>query len=105
MEIYKISAQIMEERQSKIADVARMRNLPDSTVRGTETRKQKNIALDIAFKLSEGSGVSLEYLNGIPEKGNIQNVIKNSPPTNDVSDTEYEHIFGTHTSVLIATLK
>ena len=74
MEIYKILAQIMEERQLKIADVARMCNLSDSTVRGIETRKQKNIALDIAFKLSEGLGVSLEYLNGIPEKVNIQNI-------------------------------
>ena len=92
MEIYKILAQIMEERQLKIADVARMCNLSDSTVRGIETRKQKNIALDIAFKLSEGLGVSLEYLNGIPEKVNIQNINESKNSKDDISNTEYDHI-------------
>lgn len=77
MEIYKILAKIMEERQLKIADVARICNLPDSTVRGIETRKQSKIALDIAFKLSEGLGVSLEYLNGMPEKTTVQNIKEN----------------------------
>ncbi|MDE7342244.1 MAG: helix-turn-helix domain-containing protein [Lachnospiraceae bacterium] len=70
MEIYKILAQIMEERQLKISDVARMCDLPDSTVRGIEKRKQSTIALEVAFKLSNGLGVSLEYLNGMPEKNN-----------------------------------
>lgn len=68
MEIYKILAQIMEERQLKIADVARICDLPDSTVRGIEKRKQNTIALEVAFKLANGLGVSLEYLNGMPEK-------------------------------------
>lgn len=68
MEIYKIISDIMTNRNLTVADIAKKSNLPDSTVRGIVTRKQKNIALDVAFKLSQGLGVSLEYLNGMPEK-------------------------------------
>lgn len=68
MEIYKIISDIMRNQNLSVADIAKKSNLPDSTVRGIITRKQKNIALEVAFKLSQGLGVSLEYLNGMPEK-------------------------------------
>ncbi len=68
MEIYKIISDIMRNQNLSVADIAKKSNLPDSTVRGIVTRKQKNIALGVAFKLSQGLGVSLEYLNGMPEK-------------------------------------
>lgn len=67
MEIHQILSEIMNQRNLSIADIARMSHLPDSTVRGIITRKQKKVALDVAFRLSDGLGVSLEYLNGLPE--------------------------------------
>ena len=68
MPIYKIIQEIMEERQLKVADVARMCDLPDSTVRGIITRKQATVSLEVAFKLSDGLGVSLCRLNDMPEE-------------------------------------
>ena len=76
MEIYKILSKIMEERKLKIADVAKMCDLPDSTVRGIEKRKQDTVALEVAFKLSKGLGVSLECLNGMPEKKESEEIKK-----------------------------
>ena len=49
-----------------IPEVARACDLTDSTVRSIIDRKQKRIALNIAFKLSSGLGVPLERLNGEP---------------------------------------
>lgn len=63
MDLYKVLQRLMDEKKLKIADVARICNLPDSTVRGILTRKQKSTALDVAFRLADGLGVSLEYLN------------------------------------------
>lgn len=65
-EIYKILESIMEKQKMSVADVARACNLPDSTVRGIISRKQKSIALEVAFKLSRGLNVSLATLNGEP---------------------------------------
>ena len=72
MAIYEIIEGIMAEREISIADVARICNLPDSTVRGIVRRKQDTVALEVAFKLSDGLGVSLEKLNGMPEKEDRQ---------------------------------
>jgi len=63
--LYSILQGIMNEKGINIAEVARLCDLPDSTVRGIITRKQKSTALEVAFKLSKGLGVSLEKLNGI----------------------------------------
>lgn len=68
MAIYEILEEVMTKRDVTIADIARICNLPDSTVRGIVRRKQDTVALDVAFKLSDGLGVSLEKLNGMPEK-------------------------------------
>ena len=68
MEIYKIIEEIMSEENISIAEIARKCGLHDSTVRGIITRKQKTVALDVAFKLSDGLGISLERLNGQKEK-------------------------------------
>lgn len=68
MAVYEILEEIIGEKGLSVADVARICNLPDSTVRGIIRRKQETIALEVAFKLSDGLGVSLEKLNGMPEK-------------------------------------
>lgn len=72
MAIYEIIEEIMAERGVSVADLARICNLPDSTVRGIVRRKQDTVALEVAFKLADGLGVSLEKLNGMPEKEHYQ---------------------------------
>lgn len=64
MYFYEILLDIMEEKSLRISDVARMCGLTDSTVRSIITRKNKTVALEVAFKLAKGLGVSLERLNG-----------------------------------------
>lgn len=64
MYFYEILQSIMDEKDLSIADVARLSNLPDSTVRSIINRKNKTVALEVAFKLSNGLNVSLEKLNG-----------------------------------------
>lgn len=64
MYFYEIMETLMEKRNLKVADVAKLCGLPDSTVRSIFLRKQKSIALEIAFKISKGLNVSLELLNG-----------------------------------------
>lgn len=68
MDFYKILQEIMEDKHLSIPDVARMCGLTDSTVRSIIDRKQKKVALNVAFKMSAGLGVSLERLNGDKEK-------------------------------------
>lgn len=80
MAIYEILEKIMVERHMSIADVARICNLPDSTVRGIIRRKQENVALDVAFRLSDGLDVSLEKLNGMPERLCPIPKSENAPP-------------------------
>ena len=63
MEFYKILSKIMKERNMKIPDVVKISGVPDSTIRSIIDRKSKSVALEVAFKLSKGLGVSLEYLN------------------------------------------
>ncbi len=76
MDFYIILQEIMEEKNLKIPDVARICDLSDGTVRSAIKRKQKSVSLDVAFKLSSGLGVSLERLNGMPEKPTISTSIK-----------------------------
>lgn len=68
MEFYLILQEIMNERKMNVADVAHACDLTDSTVRSIISRRQKKVALEVAFKLSDGLGVSLERLNGMPEQ-------------------------------------
>ncbi len=68
MAVYEILEEIMNENGMSVAEVSKICNLPDSTVRGIIRRKQETIALEVAFKISNGLGVSLEKLNGMPEK-------------------------------------
>lgn len=67
MAIYKVLEEIMKDMNLSVADAARICKLPDSTVRGILRRRQETVALDVAFKLSDGLGVSLERLNGLEE--------------------------------------
>ncbi len=64
MYFYEILQSIMEERNLSISEVARLSGLPDSTVRSILSRKNKTVALEVAFKLAKGLDVSLERLNG-----------------------------------------
>lgn len=61
MEFYKVLKEIMESKDLSIPEVARLCNLSDSTVRSIITRKQKTVALNIAFKLSDGLRVPLKF--------------------------------------------
>ena len=83
MDFYKILEDIMQQKSISIPDVARMCNLPDSTIRSIISRKSKTVALEVAFKISKGLNVSLEELNGeilkqsdSPRSNNEQKVIK-----------------------------
>jgi len=64
MDFYKILNDIMDEKNMSIPDVARSCGLPDSTIRRILSRKSKTVALEVAFKISNGLNVSLERLNG-----------------------------------------
>ena len=64
MYFYEILQSIMQERNLSIPDVARLSGLPDSTVRSILTRKNKTVALEVAFKLEKGLNVSVAELNG-----------------------------------------
>lgn len=68
MEFHEILAVIMAENNLSVPDVAKKCGLSDSTVRSIFDRKQKKIALNVAFKLANGLGVSLQRLNGMPEE-------------------------------------
>ena len=68
MDFYQILLDIMAEKQMSIPAVATACGLTDSTVRSIITRQQKRVSLDIAFKLKDGLGVSLQRLNGEIEK-------------------------------------
>lgn len=78
MDFYLILQEIMEEQNINIPTVARRCGLSDGTVRSIIARKQKNVALEVAFKLSDGLNVSLERLNGLPEKQKSEST-KKSP--------------------------
>ena len=64
MDFYLFLEKIMEDRQLSIPDISRLSGLSDSTIRSAIVRKQKHVALEVAFKLSEGLNVSLEEING-----------------------------------------
>ena len=68
MDFYEILLDIMAEKQLSIPAVATACGLTDSTVRSIITRQQKRVSLDLAFKLKDGRGVSLQRLNGETEK-------------------------------------
>lgn len=82
MKFYEILKSIMDEKGISISEVARLSGLSDSTVRSIIDRKQARVALEVAFKLSNGLNVSLERLNGQVEK----------QLTNEYSDIEKEII-------------
>ena len=56
MDFYLVLANIMDRKHLTIPEVARLCGLSDSTVRSIFDRKQKKIALNVAFKISEGLG-------------------------------------------------
>lgn len=78
MDFYKILEDIMQQKSISIPDVARMCNLPDSTIRSIISRKSKTVALEVAFKISKGLNISLEELNG-----EVLNQSNNSHSTNE----------------------
>ena len=68
MDFYQILLSIMNEKEMSIPAVASACGLTDSTVRSMIRRKQKRVSLDVAFKMKDGLGVSLQRLNGEIEK-------------------------------------
>lgn len=64
MYFYEILQSIMDEKELNIPEVARLSGLTDSTIRSIISRKNKTVALEVAFKLAKGLDVSLEQLNG-----------------------------------------
>ena len=88
-ELHIVLQEIMDEKGLNIAEVSRLCDLPDSTVRGIITRKQKSIALKVAFKLSKGLNVTLERLNGEESKKAESNQIQLSADANKLL-TSYE---------------
>ena len=54
----------MEKKELNIPEVARLCDLPDSTIRSMLLRKNKTVALEVAFKLAKGLNVPIETLNG-----------------------------------------
>lgn len=76
MEFYKVLEKIMKNKDLTIPEVARLCNLSDSTVRSIFTRKQKTVALNIAFKIADGLCIPLEVLNGKEISEAIENTKK-----------------------------
>lgn len=85
MYFYEILQSIMNEKKLKIPDVARMCGLPDSTIRSIINRKNKTVALEVAFKLSKGLNVSLEKLNGEDVENYNNTPNQKETITNDIS--------------------
>ena len=92
MDFYLVLEQIMHDRNMSIPDIARATGLSDGTLRSAITRKQKNVALEVAFKISAGLGVSMEYLNsGVDSKDHgrpsccscVSVLGPSNPPTDD----------------------
>lgn len=61
---YIILEEIMTEKNLKVADVARLCDLSDSTVRSIISRKSKTVALEVAFKIAKGLNVDINRLSG-----------------------------------------
>ena len=76
MEFYKVLEKIMKSKDLTIPEVARLCNLSDSTVRSIFTRKQKSVALNIAFKIADWLCIPLEVLNGKEISEAIENTKK-----------------------------
>ena len=64
MYFYEILQSIMKEKDLNVPEVSRLSGLTDSTIRSIISRKNKTVALEVAFKLAKGLNVSLEELNG-----------------------------------------
>ncbi len=91
LDFYKVLESIMEREKLTIPEVARRCGLSDSTVRSIFDRKQKKIALNIAFKISEGLGVSLKELNGEIEN-DYADTKKAPEPKESVPEAEVERL-------------
>ena len=78
MSFYRILQEIMNEKELTIPQAARAAGLTDSTVRSMMDRKAQNVTLEVAFRLSQGLGVSLKRLNGEDDVEHIHsNITKN----------------------------
>ena len=88
MEFYKILEEIMEEKQMNIPEVARACGLSDGTVRSIMVRKSKNVSLEVAFKLADGLGVSLERLNGMQEQKKAPETVETETGDKSISVQE-----------------
>lgn len=100
---YEILQSIMVEKGLKIPDVARLTGLTDSTIRSIISRKNKTVALEVAFKISRGLDIPIERLNGesidptLIENNKAQtlgDILKKYRQTNGLSMDEFAKISG-----------
>lgn len=92
MYFYEILQSIMDEKKLTVADVARLSGLTDSTVRSIITRKNKTVALEVAFKISKGLDVSLQHLNGECCSLDDHAKVKSEPEGYNLLNTESKKI-------------
>lgn len=78
MYFYEILEQVLCEKGMTIPQAARACGLSDGTIRSMIVRKNKSVTIEVAFRLSDGLGVSLERLNGMDEPDT-----KKAPPSED----------------------
>lgn len=90
MEFYKVLQQIMDERGLTIAGIARASGVSDGTIRSAIVRRQKNVALDVACKISQGLNVSLDYLNNGEEKVSAETAKQKAAPENNEGGQKYD---------------
>lgn len=68
----------MKEKKLTIPEVSRLTGLTDSTIRSIISRKNKTVALEVAFKIAKGLNVPIEELNGdknISDKNKVDYMI------------------------------
>lgn len=96
MEFYRIFNEILSEKNLTIPDVARMTGLRDSTLRSIISRKQSNVVLEIAFKISNALDVSLERLNGDEASvaKNTMASMQSQTPASDLTKDEKQLLSG-----------
>lgn len=87
MYFYEILEQVLCEKGMTIPQAARACGLSDGTIRSMIVRKNKSVTIEVAFRLSDGLGVSLQRLNGMEEEDT-----KKAPPSEDEDDIKKQLI-------------
>ena len=94
MDFYKILEEILNEQDIGIREAAKMCDVSEATLRSIFNRKQKRIALDVAYKLNLGLNVSLERQNGeqVPTKPPVHPRRRKDDPNLRILADTYEDL-------------